>query len=412
MNDPNPYTSPELEASIKPTSPIARLANPWIVLALLAGTHFLVDIVAGTTTPIWPSLEHNLSLKTGGLLWVYVCWSIATSFGQLFFGIWADRRPCRWLIWAGPLLAILCLSCVGLADSSLSLAALFFVGGLGIAAFHPEAAATAGALAPEQRSRAMAIFALCGYLGQSAGPLYSGMITDHLQLRGLVWGIAWGLPILFLLWIGLRRVPAPATSEQQAAPGETTAKVPVRTLVLLLAVGASRIVPALGVPLALAYLLKATSSSNAVIGAVQSAFMAGIGIGAMFCAAFLKPKWERRALWVFPLLAAPLLAIMIVASGWTLVVLVGTCGLLLGVTMPVYISYGQQLLPHGQRVASSITMGVSWGIASGLVAVAMWIFNSFDALSSIFGFFAAASLASSLLSRLLPVAVDTGDRNH
>ena len=56
---------------------------------------------------------------------------------------------------------------------------------------------------------------------------------------------------------------------------------------------------------------------------------------------------------------------MIVASGWTLVVLVGTCGLLLGVTMPVYISYGQQLLPHGQRVASSITMGVSWGIASG-----------------------------------------------
>ena len=131
----------------------------------------------------------------------------------------------------------------------------------------------------------------------------------------------------------------------------------------------------------------------------------------MFCAAFLKPKWERRALWVFPLLAAPLLAILIVASGWTLVVLVGTCGLLLGVTMPVYISYGQQLLPHGQRVASSITMGVSWGIASGLVAVAMWIFNSFDALSSIFGVFAAASLVSSLLSHLLPVPVDTGDRD-
>ena len=106
-----------------------------------------------------------------------------------------------------------------------------------------------------------------------------------------------------------------------------------------------------------------------------------------------------------------LLAILIVASGWTLVVLVGTCGLLLGVTMPVYISYGQQLLPHGQRVASSITMGVSWGIASGLVAVAMWIFNSFDALSSIFGVFAAASLVSSLLSHLLPVPDDTGDRD-
>jgi len=62
--------------------------------------------------------------------------------------------------------AILCLSCLGLATSSLQLVALFVVGGIGIAAFHPEAAASAGALLPEQRSRAMAIFTLCGYLAR------------------------------------------------------------------------------------------------------------------------------------------------------------------------------------------------------------------------------------------------------
>ena len=38
---------------------------------------------------------------------------------------------------------------------------------------------------------------------------------------------------------------------------------------------------------------------------------------------------------------------------------------------PVYISYGQQLLPSGERVASSITMGVCWGVAGGLVAAAV-----------------------------------------
>jgi MFS transporter, FSR family, fosmidomycin resistance protein len=369
---------------------------------MLSAAHFLVDIVAGTTNPIWPALEQHLTLERGGLLWVYVCWSLATSVSQLLFGLWADRRPSRWLIWAGPLVAILCISCVGLASSAWSLAILFVVGGLGVAAFHPEAAATAGALLPAQRSRAMAIFALCGYLGQSVGPYYSGAVTDALGLRGLTWGIVWGLPLLLLLWLGLRSSSVPAAPPQPRVSGTPSAPLQLSIILLLLAVGALRIMPALGVPLALAYLLEATSASNAVIGAVQSAFMAGIGIGSMACAALLKARWERTALWVFPLLAAPLLAILGLASGWTLVALVATCGVLLGVTMPVYISYGQQLLPHGQRVASSITMGVSWGIGGGGVALAMSVFNAFDSLASIFLFFAVAAVISSSLCNWLP----------
>jgi len=378
-----------------------RLMNPWIVLALLAATHFLVDSVAGTTSPLWPVLEKSLALETGGMLWVYVVWSASTSFTQLLVGIWADRNPSRWVILVGPLLAILCLSCVGLAQSPVALAALFMTGGIGIAAFHPEAAATAGSLLPAERSRAMAIFALCGYLGQSAGPYYSGVVTDRLGLRGLLWGIAWGLPILFALYLGLRKAPA-AAHHAKAADRPNVDRRGLRALPLLLAVGALRILPALGVPLALAYLLEATDAPNAVVGAVQSAFMAGIGVGAMGCAAFLKQQWERTALWVFPLAASPLLAILALSTGWTLVYLVATCGLLLGITMPVYISYGQQLLPHGQRVASSITMGVSWGVGGGIVACAMWIFNQFEALAGIFLFFAACSLASSLLCLWLP----------
>ena len=173
-------------------------------------------------------------------------------------------------------------------------------------------------------------------------------------------------------------------------------------IALLLAVGALRILPALGVPLSLAYMLKSTDASNVVIGAVQSSFMAGIGLGAMACAAFVRREWERTVLWVFPICATPVLATLAYAGGWTLVGLVGTCGLLLGVTMPVYISYGQQLLPHGQRVASAITMGVSWGIGGGIVACVLWICMKYDSLSSIFGFFAMAAILSGVLCYFLP----------
>jgi FSR family fosmidomycin resistance protein-like MFS transporter len=373
-----------------------------MLLGLLAAAHFLVDLVAGTTNPIWPALEQHLSLERGGLLWLYVCWSLANSATQLLYGMWADRSPSGWLIWCGPLGAILCLSCVGLADSTWSLAMLFVLGGLAVAAFHPEAAATSGAVLPAQRSRAMAIFALCGYLGQSAGPFYSGAVTDALGLPGLAWGIAWGLPLVLALWLGLRKVPVLVAPPQPNRADTGRAPVPGSAVVFLLAIGTLRTLPALGVPLALAYLLESSSSSTAVIGAVQSAFMVGIGVGAMGCAAFLKHRWERTALWLFPLLSAPLLASLGPATGWPLVTLVGACGVLLGITMPVYISYGQQLLPHGQRVASSLTMGVSWGIAGGIVAIAMSLFDSFDNLASIFVFFAVASVASSCLCVWLP----------
>lgn len=374
---------------------------PLALLGLLAAAHFLVDIVAGTMNPLWPALEQQLSLRRGGMLWGYVAWSLATSLAQLVFGLWADRRGCRWLIWFGPLVAIFCVSCVGWAGSPWSLGLLLVVGGLGIAAFHPEAAAMSGSLMPGNRSRAMAIFALCGYLGQAAGPYYSGLVSDTLGLRGLTLGILWGLPLLLILWAGLRGAGSPVIAPRRGGVCGAAA-FPLGVVSLLLAVGSLRMLPALGVPLALAYLLDAGSASGAVIGAVQSAFMAGIGIGAMACAALLRPAWERTTLWLMPLAVAPLLAILGWTSGWTLVGLVGTCGMLLGVTMPVYISYGQQLIPDGQRVASSITMGVSWGISSGGVALAMWVYQAFDALPSIFLFFAAASAASSLLCLGLP----------
>lgn len=401
MNPPESSATTAIDPGLA-ASPSTNLTSPLTLLVLLSVAHFVVDIVASTTNPIWPALEQNLSLERGGLLWVYVCWSLSTSFSQLFFGIWADRYPSRWLIWMGPLMAMLCISCVGLATHSWGLAALMIVGGFGVAAFHPEAAATAGALMPSQRSRAMAIFALCGYLGQAIGPFYSGTVTDALGLPGLTWGIAWGLPLLLLLWLGMRDAPVATPAPASRDRDESRPPLPVNVVLLLLAVGGLRIMPALGVPLALAYLLESSSASNAVIGAVQSAFMAGIGLGSMACAAFVRRHWERTALWLFPVLATPLLATLSLAGGWLLVALVGTCGVLLGITMPVYISYGQQLLPHGQRVASSITMGVSWGIGGGCVALAMSVFNAHDALSSIFLFFAAASVASSVLCYWLP----------
>ncbi len=174
-------------------------------LLTLALLHALVDTFALFVQPLWPDLQRSFGRNIDDVQWAYVSWSLATSFSQLAFGYLGDRYSSKWLLWLGPALGILCVSSIGLIDHFVVLNGVLFLGGLGIAAFHPEAAAAAGACLPENRSRAMSLFAVGGYLGQAAGPLYSGIVTTTFGLRGLAWSLVWGSAALALLMLGLRR---------------------------------------------------------------------------------------------------------------------------------------------------------------------------------------------------------------
>lgn len=385
-------------------------------MVALSATHFLVDWLATMINPLWTHLEVRFDLAPGGLLWAYVIWVSATSFSQLLFGYIGDRVSLRWTLWGGPLIALLCLSCIGLASRPLVLAALLMVSGLAVASFHPEGAAAAGNLRPESRSRVMAIFALSGYIGQSIGPNYSGWIATQWDIGSLVFTVAWGLPLLGVLTLGLRELqtgdgcersqgPAPRPAPQASPKSESTTTTnwhDRRMLALLLSIGVLRILPALGVPLALAYQWGGENQDPVSIGFVQSVFMAGIGTGGMFCAGLVRPRHERRLIWVMPLLATPFLALLTVTTGWWTHVCVAVAGMMLGVTMPVFISFGQQLIPQHRRVANSLTMGVSWGLSGAMVAVLLKTLQALNAVGAIYAAFALSAVASSALCRYLP----------
>jgi FSR family fosmidomycin resistance protein-like MFS transporter len=374
-----------------------------LALALLFAAHLLVDFFAGSINPLWPAMEQHLSLATGGALWIYVAWSLATSFSQFVFGLWADRGYAHWMLWLSPALVAVSLSCLGLAESMAGMTVFVVLGGLGVAAFHPEAAARAGALLPSHRSRVMAIFSLGGFLGQAAGPYYAGKVTDGPGLIGLLSAVPWGSALLAVLITAWYASPARLVAPYRRIPRRKEGAGVRATLVMwLLAIGSLRVFPAMGVLLALAYVLKSREAANSTIGAVQSAYMAGIGGGGMMCAMFVSQRWERAALWLTPLAAAPLLACLAVADGWQLVAAVGLAGFLHGIGMPVFVSYGQQLLPAGERIANSITMGVSWGVANGLAALSVAGLKEAAEPSNIFVLFAGVSAIAGLLCLGLP----------
>ncbi len=385
-------------------------------LLLLALAHALVDAFASMIQPLWPDLKTGLQLDEAAIQWVFVLWSLATSVSQLAFGYWGDRVRTGWWLWVGIGLGVICMSAVGLAGNLATLAALIVVGGLGIAAFHPEAAAMAGACAPGNRSRAMSLFAVGGYFGQAAGPIYSGVVSTHFGITALAWSAPWGLALVVLLAIGMRRGGEPQE------PHETPTPIPLVDLLrgkglgvsLMLAIGMLRVLPGIGVPLALAYLLKARGGTNEQIGVAQAVFLGGVGAGSLACALFVRRSAERDVLWLLPLVSVPFLLACPAVGFPVLTVCVAVVGVALGSVMPILIGYGQQLLRDGQRVASSLTMGVTWGIGGMAVAALMATCNRAERPELAFSVFGAAVAISSLLCAWLPhhVTTDTLDFRH
>jgi FSR family fosmidomycin resistance protein-like MFS transporter len=381
----------------------------WLLLFFAATLHCLVDLVAGSLSPLWPLMEGHYQMATWQGPVLFFLWQMTTSLSQFFFGVWGDRFNSRWLLWAGPTAAVICLGSIGLTNSPIILAQLLIVAGLGIAAFHPEGAALAGNCLPENRSRAMSIFTTGGFIGQSIGPYLSGNVVKWLGISGLAWGILGGLvAILILAPLGIRamRVDAFAPKKTAAPPVRLSHLFRGREwpVILVLVVGSLRIIAAAGVPILLSFLLKARDLTEADIGFVQSAFMFGIGLGGLTCATLLQRHHERAILWLCPLLVTPVLLALPWTGGWAMACLASLSGLLLGISLPVLVSRGQELMPDSQRIASSITMGVSWGAGGGVVSIILVICKFGGHFEPAFAAFAVATLASSVLCAWLPEA--------
>lgn len=374
------------------------------LLVFAAAAHFLVDLTAGMLNPLWPRLDGHFQLGAGASAALFFLWQMTTSVSQFWFGLYGDRFASRWLIWAGPLAAVVCLGAIGMTNSPLVLALLLTTAGLGIAAFHPEAAALAGSCAPEHRSRAMSIFTMGGFLGQAIGPILSGTLVDALGLPGMSWTILTGLIAAALIApLGRGTLLLPRShSPQSAVPLRDLLRGHVGSLTLVLIIGSLRIIAASGVPILIGYLLEQRGASAGETGQVQAAFMLGIGLGGLACATLVRHHHERLILWLCPLVVAPILIAIPWLGGWLLAATVCLSGLLLGISLPVLISIGQQLLPGSQRIASSITMGVSWGLGGAIVSLILVACQSAGRFEPAFIVFAVATTLSSLLCIWLP----------
>jgi FSR family fosmidomycin resistance protein-like MFS transporter len=365
-------------------------------LALLSSAHFTVDAYSSFLAPLLPLLVTKLSLSLTSVGSLVALSSMASSLSQPLFGMWADRLRRPWFVVLGPLLAAVFLGAVGLAPSYTALAACVVLGGLGAAAFHPQAAVLASGLS-ERRAIALSYFVTGGSLGFACGPLFAVTVVSAFGLSKTWLAAIPGIMVASLLLAWFTRV-APHPHSHMLRPSLGELKPVWKPLSLIYGTGVFRSAVSYGFMTFMPLLLHRKGFSVAAGGTFLTLYLGAGAVGG-FLGGWAADRWGGRAVLVRSFAGAlPLyLSFLFLPIAAGLVALVLGCFILQS-SLPVNVTMGQELSPRHASTISSLLMGAAWGVGQlmagpiGVLADARGLETALFVLASLLAFGLACAL--------------------
>src|ERR671910_1025360 len=194
-------------------------------MAGLSAGHLFTDLNQGAVAALLPFLisERGISLAAAGT--VLFAATVSSSIVQPLFGIFSDRRPVPALMPLGVLLAGCGMALVGVAPSYPLILLCVVLSGIGVAAFHPEAARFANYVSGSGRARGMSFFSVGGNAGFALGPV---LTTPLVILFGLPGALFLAVPAAIMAAVLFHELPRMLAFKPEAieSPGETVASEP------------------------------------------------------------------------------------------------------------------------------------------------------------------------------------------
>jgi FSR family fosmidomycin resistance protein-like MFS transporter len=366
-----------------------------------ASTHFVADAYGNMYAPLLPLLipRLDLSLQTIGVL--AMIYQLASSVSQLGFGTLADRWRPRVLLMGGPVLSVLVLSAIGSATTVPMLAVLLFVGGLGSAAFHPPAAALVHAVSVDRKGLAMATHISSGSLGFAVAPL---CFAPAVKALGPAWAWVVALPGLVALAYTLRLIRRVHIPKKHEAQHWRLLRPYVKPLGLLYIIVVLRTLTANSLAVFLPVLLTRQQMGVGEASAAVTLYLVVSTLGGFLGGPLADAYGARRVIIWTLVTSVPFLLLGQLTSGWTLTLLVAIGGLFLQSTLPINVTFGQQVAPVSAATVSSLMMGVGWGVGSLLAPVVGMIGDRFG-LQTALSLTAVVPLLAALFAVPLPTHV-------
>jgi MFS transporter, FSR family, fosmidomycin resistance protein len=167
-------------------------------ITTLSIAHLITDINQGAVPALLPFLiaAHGLTYTAAAA--IVFATNISSSLVQPLFGHFSDRISKAWLMPFGILLAGVGLALTGVAPTYRLLLGAAAISGIGIAAFHPEAARLVNELSGRHKALGISLFAIGGQLGLALGPMATTLILVFFGLTGT---LLLALPVAVMCFI-------------------------------------------------------------------------------------------------------------------------------------------------------------------------------------------------------------------
>ena len=373
-------------------------------MSVLSAGHLFTDLNQGAVAALLPFLisERGLSLTAAGAL-VFAA-TVSSSLVQPLFGIFSDRNPLPALMPLGVLFAGIGMALVGVAPGYALIFSSVVLSGIGVAAFHPEAARFANYVSGARRARGMSFFSVGGNLGFALGPVVATPLVLLFGITGTLFlAVPAALMAAVMFFESSRMLRLAPQEAREDGEGEGASE-PERwgPFALMVAVVAVRSFVYFGlVAFVASYYERVLGTSPALGNAALTVMLFAGAVGTLLIGP-LADRFGRRTVIVASMAVLPPLVFAFTLAGplpgMALLALVGaaTVG-----TFGVTVVMGQEYLPGRIGLAAGVTMGLSIGLG-GLGAPLFGLIADRGGLETTMLAIAALPLIGLVLSLALP----------
>jgi FSR family fosmidomycin resistance protein-like MFS transporter len=243
---------------------------------------------------------------------------------------------------------------------------MVFTAGIGMAAFHPQAASNATARLTTHRAQAMAIFICSGTAGFALGPALFSYSLAALGLHGS-WVVA--IPGILLTAVMLALLPAPIAQKRRNTLNLLALQTVWKPMTILFFLVFTRsIVQVTFVQFLPLYLQTQRGFSLSAAGYALAAFMTAATLGGLAGGTLADRFGGRRIIILSAFATVPVLCCFVLGTGVLSLVALIAGGAILALTNPVNIIMAQRLAPAQAGTVSALMMGFAWGTA-GLIFI-------------------------------------------
>ena len=176
------------------------------LIGLLAAGHIVTDINQGALPALLPFLiaKHGLSYTAAATL--ILAANISSSVIQPAFGYYADKIAALWIMPLGIFFAGAGLAVAGVMPEYWLIIVCVAISGIGIAAYHPEAARLVNISAGKKKATGVSTFAAGGNIGFACGPIIATLILSAVGINGTLFLLIPVTVIAALFTVNLKRI--------------------------------------------------------------------------------------------------------------------------------------------------------------------------------------------------------------